>query len=115
MFVFLTGGPNLAKELGLIELVNLLKHPVSEFIEFTIALGLTLYYGWAFFYSSYRNHMRQIELVKTKRKLGFLEKKEVFLESRLSLLLKLKVKTQQIIDIFSANKALLQPDKKLSK
>ncbi|HVT63494.1 MAG TPA: hypothetical protein VHD33_08430 [Legionellaceae bacterium] len=101
MFVFLTGAPNLANEMGFTRMKDLLTHPISEFIEFTIALGLTCYYGWAFFYSNYRNHLRQMELTKTKRKLELLEKKKDFLEEKLALMLKLKQKTQQMIDIFA--------------
>jgi hypothetical protein len=114
MFVFLTGGPDLANEFGVTWLATLLKTPLAKAIEFTGALGLTSYYGWAYFYNSYRNHTRKRELAKSRRKRALLEKKQIFLNDRLVTLAKLKQKAQNIIDIYTAIRTIEESNKEIS-
>ncbi|MBA2651710.1 MAG: hypothetical protein H0U73_05535 [Tatlockia sp.] len=102
MFVFLAGGPNLAKELGLLHLEQVLRNPSSRLIEFTMAVCLTLYFGISFLYNNYKNYIREQEVEKTKQSFSHLEKEDIFLKRKLSILTKLKTQTKRIINIYTA-------------
>lgn len=102
MFVFLTGGPNLAKELGLFNWESMLRHPTARVIEFSIAISLTLYYGGSFIYNNYKNYIRSQELDKTKRAVHDIEKADLEHHRKLTVLSNLKRKTKRIINIYTA-------------
>ncbi|MBA2656421.1 MAG: hypothetical protein H0U70_05485 [Tatlockia sp.] len=102
MFVFLAGGPNLAKELGLTHLEKLLRNPSSRMIEFALAISLTLYFGLSFIYNNYKNYIRENEVDKTKRAFNLLEKDDIFLKRKITILTKLKIQVKRIINIYTA-------------
>lgn len=102
MFVFLSGGPNLAKELGLTHLMHTLKNPSSRLIEISIAISLTVYYGLSFIYNNYKNYKRDYEIEKIKRFTNQLEREDVFLKTKISVLSKIKTEVIRIINIYTA-------------
>ena len=102
MFVFLAGGPNLAKELGLTHIEHLLKNPTARLIEISVAISLTIYYGLSFVYNNYKNFKREFEVEKTKRFTNQLEREDVFLKMKIGVLNKIKAETTGIINIYTA-------------
>lgn len=102
MFVFLTGGPNVAKELGWTYLEYSLRNPHSQAIEFCLAILLTFYFGASFAYSNYKNYMRQREIEKSLHQLVSLEKTDVYLKRKYTLLSKIKTEIKRIINIYTA-------------
>ncbi|HRD70801.1 MAG TPA: hypothetical protein PK657_11715 [Legionella sp.] len=102
MFVFLAGGPNLAKELGFINLEHSLRNPHSQMIELGMAVLLTLYFGISFIYNNYKNYIRQHEIEKSIRELVLLEKEDIYLKRKFTLLTKIKSETRRIINIYTA-------------
>lgn len=102
MFVFLAGGPNLARELGLMILEQRLRHPHSRLVEFSVALMLTLYYGISFVYNNYKNYLREHESDKTVRELVELDKRNVYLKRKLKILAEIKIDCRRIINIYTA-------------
>jgi len=102
MFVFLAGGPNLAKELALHHVEAALRKPGARFIELSIAVALTIYYGASFVYNNYKTYIRQHEVEKIKKHLIRLEKQDVYLKRKRTILSKLKRETKRIINIYTA-------------
>lgn len=104
MFVFVGGIPNIARELGFVEVANFLIQPKSRIIEVTIALLVTSYFAFSFIYSSKKNWQRQNLLEQTQKKLSDLETISLESTHKLNILYKVKNYTQKIISIFNALK-----------
>lgn len=86
MFVFLSGGPDLAKSLGFWSLLKTLKHPTSQLIEFFSAVSLTVYYGSSFAYNKYKLYTRTTQEEKTKKIIADLEQDIANIESEILIL-----------------------------
>ncbi|WP_419419370.1 hypothetical protein ACNVED_12765 [Legionella sp. D16C41] len=102
MFVFLAGGPNLARELGLHSLAQALRNPSARLVEFSIAVSLTIYYAVSYAYSNYKLFLRDEEAKKTKEKIVKKEQAIIDLTTKLNVLEKMKDQMMRIINIYTA-------------
>ncbi|MGQ3888504.1 hypothetical protein ACQUW5_05670 [Legionella sp. CNM-1927-20] len=102
MFVFLAGGPNLARELGLHSLAQALRNPSARLIEFSIAVSLTIYYALSYAYSNYKLFLRDEEAEKTKKEIVKEEQAIIDLTTKLNVLEKMKEQMMRIINIYTA-------------
>jgi hypothetical protein len=86
MFVFLAGGPDLAKELGFSGIFHYLTRPEIKLIQLIIAVLLISCYGFFFLYDNYHayKHNSQVEMIK--KIIRRLEKKVSIIENKLQLL-----------------------------
>jgi TRAP-type C4-dicarboxylate transport system permease small subunit len=98
------GIPNIARELGFVNLANFLIQPTSRVVEIAIALLITCYFAFSFIYSSKKNWQRQTVLEQIKTELLDLETQLLECSHRLTILYKVKSFTQKIISMFNVLK-----------
>ncbi len=80
MFVFLSGGPDVAKSFGFYTAFKIITHPTHRVIEFISAVLLTMYLGSSFAYNNYKLFNRNSKLEQTNKKIAKLDKKVAELE-----------------------------------
>ncbi|STX29910.1 Uncharacterised protein [Legionella beliardensis] len=102
MFVFLAGGPNLARELGLDSLAQALRNPSARLVEFSIAVSLTIYYAISYAYNNYKLFLRDDEAEKTKKEIVKEEQATIDITTKLNVLEKMKEQMMRIINIYTA-------------
>lgn len=110
MFVFLAGGPNLAKELGLRSIELILRSAPAQLIEFAVASLLTLYYALSFTYNNYKDYIRKYESEETKKQLVVLEKEEIYLKRKNEIIVEIKSQIERIIHIYTAIENIVSYD-----
>jgi hypothetical protein len=89
MFVFLSGGITLINEFGLAWLALLLKNPLARFIELSLALALTFYYGFSHVYNNRKSFLRHQELKHTQGIIIKKEEKVIHLNAQVNFLRKI--------------------------
>lgn|GEM_PF-1629648 len=117
MFVFLSGGPNVAREFGKLTLETAIRQPNARLIEFSLAISLTLYYSVSFIYNNFKMYLRDQEIEKT-RKIIMQRENELFeFDNKYNTLIRMKNQTTRIINIFTAMENIrkcLQSEKRQS-
>lgn len=100
MFVFLSGGPNLAKEFNLPNLVTLLTSENGRIVEFSMALLLTFYYGFSSIYINRKNFARNQELEKSRKEINNEEAHLIEANAKINMLEKVKIQLRRISYLF---------------
>ncbi|MFC3908017.1 hypothetical protein ACFORL_02830 [Legionella dresdenensis] len=108
MFVFLSGGPNIAREMGMEALEQTIRSPGYRLVEFSIAIILTLYYAASFIYSNYKMYLREQEVEKAKKVIIQCEQELFDVDKKIHLLVKLKSQVTRIINIYTATESIAE-------
>jgi hypothetical protein len=106
MFVFVGGGPNVIRELGLTQLADFLIQPFSRFVEVLAALLVTGYFAFSYLYSSRKLSQRRHFLENTEKEITNEETGTLERNHQLTMLINIKVQIQKIISIFTILKQL---------
>ena len=100
MFVFLSGGPNLAKEFNMPNLVTLLTSENGRIVEFSMALLLTFYYSFSSIYINRKNFARDQELEKSRKEINNEEAHLIEANAKINMLEKVKIQLRRISYLF---------------
>jgi hypothetical protein len=115
MFVFVGGIPTITKELNFLWLSSVLTTPLARVIEITLAVLVTCYFAFAFFYSSKKNWQREQWLDQIEKEIASEETKLLENGHKLNMLSKIRMHVQKLISSFTMAKKLDQNLGHLSK
>lgn len=108
MFVFVSGIPNIARELDFVWLSVLLTTPFARVIQITLAVLITCYFAFAFLYSSRKSWQRQEFLQAIEKEIAHEEACLLENNHKLDMLYKVKMHVQKLISIFTVVKKIDQ-------
>jgi hypothetical protein len=100
MFVFLGGAPSVSNALQLHQVEALLTSLPAKIIEFTMAVCLTIYFGYSHLYTNRKGFERKQELEHAQKLIVNQEKSMIELNVKLNMLLKVKQHLRKIKDMF---------------
>jgi cell division protein FtsL len=99
MFVFLAGTPQVMKSLGHNAIERFLFQDHMQAIGLSIAVCLTLYYGFSYIYTNYKNFLRQKEVEKTQKLIAEENANLLKISSHYNVMTKLRAYCEELVFI----------------
>jgi hypothetical protein len=99
MFVFLAGTPQVMKSLGHNAIEQFLFQGHMQAIGLSIAVCLTLYYGYSYIYTNYKNFLRQKEVEKTQKLIAEENANLLKISSHYNVMTKLRAYCEELVFI----------------